>query len=107
MSQPAQQRLTSVSFIAYLAMTFLTAVNDSMFRWLIVPIGKLQFQQNLGWDKEDAEAIVLSLGLGCFMLPFVLFAPWAGWAAEPACWEVACAAHGASECRFELRCDPV
>ena len=82
MPQPAQQRLTSVSFIAYLAMTFLTAVNDSMFRWLIVPIGKQQFQQNLGWNKEDAEAIVLSLGLGCFMLPFVLFAPWAGWAAD-------------------------
>ena len=82
MPQPAQQRLTSVSFIAYLAMTFLTAVNDSMFRWLIVPIGKQQFQQNLGWGKEDAEAIVLSMGLGCFMLPFVLFAPWAGWAAD-------------------------
>jgi hypothetical protein len=31
----------------------------------------------------------------------------AGRSAEPACREVACAAHGASECRFELRCDPV
>ena len=31
----------------------------------------------------------------------------AGRAAEPTCREVACAAHGASECRFELRCDPV
>jgi hypothetical protein len=31
----------------------------------------------------------------------------AGRAAEPACREVACAEHGASECRFELRCDPV
>lgn len=60
-------------------MTFLTAVNDSMFRWLIVPIGKEQFHTRFG---EDAEAIVLSLGLGCFMLPFVVFAPWAGWAAD-------------------------
>ena len=31
----------------------------------------------------------------------------AGRAAEPTCREIACAAHGASECRFELRCDPV
>lgn len=63
-------------------MTFLTAVNDSMFRWLIVPIGKRQFHEHLGWDKVNAEAVVLSLGLGCFMLPFVIFAPWAGWAAD-------------------------
>ena len=31
----------------------------------------------------------------------------AGRTAEPNCREVACAAHGAGECRFELRCDPV
>jgi len=83
MSQPAaSQRLTSASFIGYLLMTFLTAVNDSMFRWLIVPIGKEQFQVHFGWSEEDAGSIVLSLGLGCFMLPFVMFAPWAGWAAD-------------------------
>ncbi len=83
MSNPApSQRLLSVSFISYLAMTFLTAVNDSMFRWLIVPIGKQQFQEHLGWTPKNADAVVLSLGLGCFMLPFVVFAPWAGWAAD-------------------------
>lgn len=83
MSQPAApQRLTSISFIGYLLMTFLTAVNDSMFRWLIVPIGKQQFQERMGWAEEDAGSVVLSLGLGCFMLPFVVFAPWAGWAAD-------------------------
>ena len=31
----------------------------------------------------------------------------AGRAAEPACRGVACAAHGASQCRFELRFEPV
>lgn len=82
MTQPAvHQRLTSVSFIAYLAMTFLTAVNDSMFRWLIVPLGKHQFHE-WGWPQKTADSVVLSLGLGCFMLPFVVFAPWAGWAAD-------------------------
>jgi acyl-[acyl-carrier-protein]-phospholipid O-acyltransferase/long-chain-fatty-acid--[acyl-carrier-protein] ligase len=60
-------------------MTFLTAVNDSMFRWMIVPIGKEHFRARFA---GDAEAIVLSLGLGCFMLPFVVFAPWAGWACD-------------------------
>ncbi len=69
----------SISFAAYLLMTFLTALNDSMFRWLIVPIGKQQFHTRFG---NEAEAIVLSLGLGCFMLPFVVFAPWAGWASD-------------------------
>ena len=71
-----------MSFIAYLAMTFLTAVNDSMFRWLIVPIGKQQFHELWGWSQKSADSVVLSLGLGCFMLPFVIFAPWAGWAAD-------------------------
>ncbi len=72
----------SSSFVGYLLMTFLTAVNDSMFRWLIVPIGKLRFHEDFGWTEENAETVVLSLGLACFMLPFVLFAPWAGWAAD-------------------------
>jgi hypothetical protein len=31
----------------------------------------------------------------------------AGRPTEPSSREIACAAHGASECRFELRCDPV
>lgn len=77
-----QPRLASVSFVGYLLMTFLTAVNDSMFRWLIVPVGKAQFCTDYGWSTERADAFVLSMGLGVFMLPFVVFAPWAGWAAD-------------------------
>ena len=78
----SQQRLMSSSFVGYLLMTFLTAVNDSMFRWMIVPIGISRFREDFGWTEKDAEAVVLPLGLGCFMLPFVVFAPWAGWAAD-------------------------
>jgi len=63
-------------------MTFLTAVNDSMFRWLVVPVGREEFQRLYGWTAKDSEAFVLSLGLGVFMLPFVVFAPWAGWMAD-------------------------
>lgn len=82
MKPASEKRLRSLSFVGYLAMTFLTAVNDSMFRWLIVPVGKQQFTQKFGWSIEEANTIVLSLGLGCFILPFVIFAPWAGWCAD-------------------------
>ncbi|HBC61349.1 MAG TPA: acyl-[ACP]--phospholipid O-acyltransferase, partial [Planctomycetaceae bacterium] len=78
----AAPRLLSASFAGYLLMTFLTAVNDSMFRWLVVPVGREEFQRLYGWTAKDSEAFVLSLGLGVFMLPFVVFAPWAGWMAD-------------------------
>ena len=63
-------------------MTFLTAVNDSMFRWLIVPVAKIQFQKSFGYSEQAAEGLVLPLGLCLFMLPFVVIAPWAGWMAD-------------------------
>ncbi len=66
-------------------MSFLTAVNDNMFRWLIIPIAKLQFvagQDMSPTVAQQQEAKVLSLGLGCFILPFVVFAPWSGWLAD-------------------------
>jgi acyl-[acyl-carrier-protein]-phospholipid O-acyltransferase/long-chain-fatty-acid--[acyl-carrier-protein] ligase len=81
-SNIAPQRLSTVSFTGYLLMTFLTAVNDSLFRWLAVPIARAQSVQQFGWSEDTAESIVSSLGLGAFMLPFVVFAPWAGWMAD-------------------------
>src|SRR5690606_4419639 len=81
--EPAvRQRLKSLSFSGYLLMTFLSAVKHRMFGWLMVRIGTLRLQQDFGLTVKDAETLVLSLGLGCFMLPCVLFAPWAGWAAD-------------------------
>jgi len=81
----AQRSLTSPSFIGYLVMSFLTAVNDNMFRWLIVPIAKHHVTSVPGLtdaQKEAKEATVLALGLGCFILPFIVFAPWSGWVAD-------------------------
>lgn len=84
MSQPPQ-RLTSRSFVGYLLMTFLTAVNDSMFRWLISPVGmhKLKGQS---WDilgqTFKLDDLVMPLGLFVFVLPLVIFGPWAGWVAD-------------------------
>lgn len=81
----AQRSLTSPSFIGYLVMGFLTAVNDNMFRWLIVPIAKYQFSSAPGLtdaQRQANESMVLALGLGSFILPSILFAPWSGWVAD-------------------------
>ncbi|MEY3174298.1 MAG: Bifunctional protein aas [Planctomycetota bacterium] len=78
----APQRLSSMSFVGYLLMTLLTAINDSLFRWLVVPIAREQSIRQFGWSERDAESLVTSLGLGAFMLPFVVFAPWAGWMSD-------------------------
>jgi len=79
------RRLSSWSFIGYLLMTFLTAVNDSMFRWMVCPIATNRFQGktwSLGFASVKADDIVLPLGLFAFFLPFVIFAPWAGWVSD-------------------------
>lgn len=64
--------LGSRSFLALLATQFLVALNDNMFRWLIVPIGKDLIGQ------DDA----LALGGALFLLPFVAFAAPAGYFAD-------------------------
>ncbi len=81
----AHRSLKSASFIGYLVMGFLTAVNDSMFRWLIVPIAKYQFGSlpNLTDSQKEAnESMMLAVGLGSFILPSIILAPWAGWVAD-------------------------
>ncbi|MCR9202347.1 MAG: acyl-[ACP]--phospholipid O-acyltransferase [Planctomycetaceae bacterium] len=89
MSEPQQSppagSLASRSFLGYLVMGFLTAVNDSMFRWLIVPIAK--FQMSAGSDvsaaeQQASESLVLSLGLASFIVPSIVLAPWSGWLAD-------------------------
>ena len=81
----AHQSLKSRSFISYLVMGFLTAVNDNMFRWLVVPIAKFRINAVEGLSKAEIEAnesMVLALGLGSFILPSIVFAPWSGWVAD-------------------------
>lgn len=63
-------------------MSFLTAVNDNMYRWLIIPIAKAHSWCRKGLSPEDLkseESLILSLGLGSLVLPFVIFAPWSSW----------------------------
>ncbi len=82
---PVEPQMRSASFIGYLVMCFFTAANDNLFRWLIIPVAKhnLRIGSNLPEDQIAArESIILSLGLGCLVLPVVLFAPWSGWIAD-------------------------
>ena len=84
-NKAARPSLLSPSFIGYLAMGFLTAVNDNMFRWLVVPIAKYQFGSAAGLtdaERQANESLVLAVGLGSFILPSIVFAPWAGWLAD-------------------------
>ncbi|MCS7237263.1 MAG: MFS transporter [Thermoguttaceae bacterium] len=67
-SSVPSQSLWNRSFIALLVTQFTVALNDNMFRWLIVPIGK----ELIGQDTA------LWLGAVCFLAPFLLLAGWAG-----------------------------
>lgn len=82
---PQQKTLLSASFLGYLLMAFLTAVNDNMFRWLVVPIAKAAINTDptlTDLQREKNDTFVLSLGLASFILPAILFAPWSGWVAD-------------------------
>ena len=70
-----QGTLRSRSFNGLLITQFLGAVNDNMFRWLVVPIAK----QIVG---EDNAALALSAGLACFVLPYLVLAAPAGYLAD-------------------------
>jgi acyl-[acyl-carrier-protein]-phospholipid O-acyltransferase/long-chain-fatty-acid--[acyl-carrier-protein] ligase len=75
----------SLSFIGYLLMSFLTAVNDNMFRWLIIPVAKRSLSRSGSLDQatlESRESLILSLGLASLVLPLVVFAPWSGWMSD-------------------------
>ena len=50
-----ERRLLSVSFVGYLLMSFLTAVNDSMYRWLIIPLAKQQLADEIARIEKEIE----------------------------------------------------
>ena len=78
----------SRSFSALVATQFFVSLNDNMYRWLIVPIGKELMPK--AWatmpqfirEWTNPEAFALSLGLACFTLPFLVFAAPAGFLAD-------------------------
>ncbi len=72
---PSNTGVGSVSFVGLLVTQFLGAMNDNIFRWLVVPIGKYIA------GPEQAEMAV-SAGLAMLVLPFILLAGPAGWLAD-------------------------
>ena len=74
-SLKANDSLKGASFLGLLATQFLGALNDNIFRWLAVPIGKY-------YAGQENAATVLSAGLACFVLPYILLAGPAGYLAD-------------------------
>ncbi len=74
----APERATSLwnlSFQGLLFTQFLTAVNDNIFRWLVIGIGKDHVEpSNVG--------VILTAGTACFVLPYLILAAPAGYLAD-------------------------
>ena len=73
--------IKSVKFISLLLTQFLGAMNDNLFRWLAVPVAKARGPQQFKNFNFD-ETFALSAGLACFVLPYVVFSPWASYLAD-------------------------
>ncbi|MDO5308515.1 MAG: MFS transporter [Planctomycetia bacterium] len=75
-SSAALPPLWTRGFIALLVTQFMVALNDNLFRWLIIPIGKWA----VGWsDKQDALRTIGSLA---FVVPFIFLATYAGYVCD-------------------------
>jgi acyl-[acyl-carrier-protein]-phospholipid O-acyltransferase / long-chain-fatty-acid--[acyl-carrier-protein] ligase len=87
-SEDTRGGVYSQSFLALVATQFFVSLNDNMFRWLVVPIGKELLTAR--WDEMpeivrhwmDANTLARSLGLASFTLPFLVFAATAGFLAD-------------------------
>ncbi len=64
-----QGGLLTVSFLGLVVTQFLVALNDNMFRWLIIPIGK----------ELVGQEVALTAGSVLFLLPFIVLAAPAGY----------------------------
>lgn len=65
--------ITQTTFLALCATQFFTAFNDNMFRWLVVKIAQ---------DILKTKTLPLVLGAIFFTVPYLLFAPMAGYFAD-------------------------
>ncbi len=72
---PKTGGLGSPSFQGLLWTQWLTAINDNVFRWFVIGVGKDQFA------RED-QAVLLIVGSAFFIVPYILFASVAGWLAD-------------------------
>ena len=86
-SGSSENSVWSVSFQCLLWTNWLTAINDNVFRWFVIGIGK-DFAQAAAVSGGESsgfritEAFVLAIGTASFVLPYLLFAVPAGWLAD-------------------------
>lgn len=73
-SQPKNPRLWTVGFVGLLMTQWLTAINDNVFRWLAIDIGKEFLPAN--------PSLALTLGSVGFVAPFLILAAPAGFLAD-------------------------
>lgn len=73
--QQGEHALLSASFAGLLGTQLLTAMNDNVFRWLAIGIGK----QYAGTEQMG---LVLALGTVCFVIPYILLAAPSGFLAD-------------------------
>lgn len=67
-------RLLNASFVGLVCTQLLTAINDNVFRWLVIGIGKQYYPDNVGG--------VLTAGSACFLVPYLVLAAPAGYLAD-------------------------
>lgn len=70
-----RDRLMSLTFVGLVVTQFLGVTNDNILRWLVIGIGK-------EYVPKDQISLVLAIGSGCFVLPYVLLAAPAGYLAD-------------------------
>ncbi|MFN0022078.1 MAG: acyl-[ACP]--phospholipid O-acyltransferase [Pirellulaceae bacterium] len=74
--------LLSPGFLGLLITQFLTAVNDNIFRWLVIGIGKDHVEAALKSGNAPSwltASNVLMAGTACFVLPYLFLAAPAGY----------------------------
>lgn len=84
-ARTAGGKLLSPGFLGLLATQFLTAVNDNIFRWLVIGIGKdhvTDYAKSHGGGTWLTEGNVLMAGTACFVLPYLVLAAPAGYLAD-------------------------
>lgn len=72
---PTGSQIWTRSFQCLLWTNWLTAINDNVFRWFVIGVGK-------GFYEPKDHPYVLLMGTALFVLPYLVFAVPAGWLAD-------------------------
>ena len=73
--QSDQRGIWSPSFQGLLWTNWLTAINDNIFRWFVIGVGKT-------FVPSQYHSRILMFGTLCFVLPYLVLASPAGWLAD-------------------------